>query len=108
MTAPGRPFVDPFEVGVALWEYQVQAAFMLAEAQAVIAYRTLGMMGLWPVSDRERRRMLSEKPPAFAAAVLAASLAAARGNRPDQIMSAAMRPIRRRTRANARRLGRGR
>lgn len=91
-----------------MWEYQLQAAFMVIEAHSVIYYRSLGMIGLWPVSRRERSKMLSEKPPAFAAAALAAGIAAAQGQRPDQVMSAAMKPIRRKTRANAHRLSRRR
>ena len=81
---------------------------MIGEAQAVIAYRTFGMMGLWPVTATENDRMVSEKMPAFVAAAQAASLAAMTGKSPDKIMSAWLRPIGGKTRSNQKRLSKGR
>lgn len=78
---------------------------MMAEAQMVMAYRTLGLMGMWAVTPSESRRMIEEKGPIFAKAALAAQKAALSGAAPDQIATAALAPVGRRTRANARRLG---
>ncbi len=92
--------VDPFgpwRAGVAYWT-------MMAEAQAVIAIRVMGMWGMIPASPRERRTMLAEKGPAFAEAALAAGIAAAQGRRPEAVLEAAVKPLGRRTRANVRRL----
>ena len=74
------------------------------EAQMVVGMRMLGMAGLWSVPSGESDTMFSEKPPVFANAAVAASAAALRGGRPDQIMDAWTRTIRRKTGANVRRL----
>lgn len=75
------------------------------EAQAVVAMRLLGMSGLWRVEADENSRMVMEKPISFAAATSAAVAAASVGKRPDEVMVAAMDPLRDKTSANARRLG---
>ncbi|EKE45279.1 Antifreeze protein, type I [Oceaniovalibus guishaninsula JLT2003] len=80
---------------------------MMAQAQAVIAMRLCGMAGLWPVSASENTRMVSEKVAAMQSAASAANRAFLSGKRPDQIATAALRPIARKTRANATRLGKG-
>ena len=77
---------------------------MIGEAQAVIAYRTFGMLGLWPVTATENDRMVSEKLPAFVAASNAATLAAVTGKSPDKIMAAWLKPIGSKTSSNQRRL----
>lgn len=87
-----------------IWRLQGQIAMMAFEAQAVITLRMLGMMGLWAVTPTENARMLSEKPTAFLQSASAAMNAAANGMRPDQIVTAAVTPIRQRTSANVRRL----
>ncbi|WP_245866800.1 antifreeze protein [Oceaniglobus roseus] len=79
-------------------------ARMLSEAQTVIAYRMLGMAGLWAVAPSENHRMLAEKAPALMASSFAATQAMMAGKRPDQILDAAVRPLGQKTRANARRL----
>jgi uncharacterized protein YecT (DUF1311 family) len=94
------PFA-PWRAGFALWALAVQA-------QAVIGLRTLGMMGVLAASPRERRTMVAEKGPAFARAALAAGTAAAQGKGPDAVVAAAVRPLKRRTGANVRRLTRPR
>jgi hypothetical protein len=81
---------------------------MLFEAQNVIAYRMLGMAGLWSVAPNETHRMVGEKAPALIASSAAAAQAMLAGKRPDQILDAAVKPLGRRTRANARRLSRRR
>ncbi len=84
----------------------VELTNLLIETQMVMAYRTLGMVGLWSVAPGENQRMIAEKGPAFTEAALAASRAAMAGRRPDQIMDAWVKPLRRKTRSNARRLQR--
>lgn len=91
-----------------LWLAGIGTAQMLVEAQTTVALRLLGMAGLWPVSRSEGVRMLREKPGAFVEAAGAATLAAMTGKRPDQVMAAALKPIRKKTRANSRRLSKGR
>lgn len=76
-----------------------------AETHAVVAMRMMGMSGLWRVEADENSRMVMEKPISFAAATSAAVAAASAGKRPDEVMVAAMDPLRDKTSANARRLG---
>ncbi len=80
---------------------------LMAETQTVMTLRIMGMAGLWPVHPDENERMVSEKGPAFARAMVAGSLAAMRGASPDRVAMAAMRPLGRKTRANVKRLTRG-
>lgn len=74
------------------------------ETQMVVSMRMLGMAGLWSVPSGESETMVSEKPEAFVNAAAAAGAAAMRGRRPDQIMDAWTRTMRRKTGANVRRL----
>jgi hypothetical protein len=87
----------PWRSAFAFWS-------MMAEAQTVIALRTLGMMGVLPASPRENHTMFAEKGPAFVESAMAAGAAAMAGKSPDQIAHAAIRPIARRTGANVKRL----
>jgi hypothetical protein len=91
-----------------LWTLGLQTGVMMAEAQTVVVLRLCGMAGLWPVSPSETTRMVAEKWPAFLAAFGAAGAAAMKGQGPHLIASAGLRPIARKTRANSRRLVRGR
>jgi len=84
-----------------LWQ---QMARMGWESQMVIALRMAGMMGLVQQDATEPQRMVIEKADAASEALHAALRAAGRGERADRIMAAALRPYRRRTRANMRRL----
>jgi hypothetical protein len=79
---------------------------MLVEAQMVIGMRMLGMMGLWPVTPSETARMSSEKLVAVQKADLAATRAALAGKGLIGVADAALKPIRRRTTSNAKRLAR--
>ena len=88
-----------------MWSQAAQLGMVMAEAQAVIAMRMLGSMGLWSVTPAENSRMVSEKVSAMGQSMQAATQAMLSGARPDQITAAAIKPIRRKTRANARRLG---
>lgn len=89
--------VKSWRTAFALWQ-------VTAEAQMVISLRVLGMWGVLPASRRENHTMAAEKAPAFARAAIAAGRAAALGKSPDEVLQAAIRPIRRRTSANVRRL----
>jgi hypothetical protein len=82
----------------------MQTGMMMAEAQAVIAMRLMGMAGGWNVTSGENSRMVSEKAAAFTDAAMKMGFATMQGQRPDQVMLAALQPVRRKTRGNARRL----
>ena len=90
------------------WALGLRTAQVIAEVQLVVAFRLMGMAGHWPVSPSETSRMVNEKAPAFLKAAGAATAAAMRGKRPDQIAEAALAPIGVRTRSNARRLSKRR
>ncbi len=100
-----EPALSPALASAAeLVELQTMTANMIAEAQMVVTMRLLGMVGLWDTGAEETERMVSEKQQAFSTAAEAALRAVAAGKRADEIASAAVRPIRRRTRANVARL----
>lgn len=86
----------------------IQAGFagwrMMVEAQTVVAYRMMGMAGIWATDSSENSLMISEKGPALWSAQVAAANAMLRGARPDEVYSAWVKPIGRATRANASRL----
>ncbi len=92
--------MNPFQPWTSLFAFWT----MMAEAQTVIALRTMGMVGVLPAAARENHTMIAEKGPAFAKAAIAASTAALAGKSPDEIVHAAIRPIGRQTRANVKRL----
>lgn len=93
---PRDPF-GPWRAGLAFWT-------MMAEAQTVVSLRMLGMWGILPAAPGERHAMMAEKGPAFLESAIAAGQAAAMGRTPVQVAEAALRPIGRKTRSNARRL----
>ena len=95
-----RSVLNPFQP----WTSTLAFWTMMAEAQTVIALRTMGMMGVLPASPRENHTMMAEKGPAFVESAIAAGAAAMAGKTPDQIAQAAIRPIARRTGANVKRL----
>jgi hypothetical protein len=84
----------------------IRFATMLAEAQMVIGMRMLGMAGMWRVAPSESSRMVSEKLAATQESAVAATRAALLGKPPAVIADHALKPIRRRTSANAKRLTR--
>lgn len=86
-----------------LWQ---QMTHMVWESQMVIALRTAGMMGVLRQDAEEPQRMVIEKANAATEAMHAALRAAGRGERADKVMAAALRPYRRRTKANVKRLSR--
>lgn len=87
----------------ALWRQMNQIAW---NSQMVIALRVAGMMGVLKQDAAEPQRMVQEKADAAGESLRAALRAAANGKRADHVMAAALRPYRRRTSANARRLTR--
>ncbi|MEM9476287.1 MAG: antifreeze protein [Pseudomonadota bacterium] len=91
---------DPFGV----WIASIEATRLAIEAQTVVALRLWGMAGIWSIRPTEPVRMFTEKPAAFVEAAAVASHAMLKGRSPDQVARAAMRPLRRKTRANVRRL----
>lgn len=88
---------------VALW---AQMARIGIESQMIIAMRSAGMCGMLPHAKGENLRMVQEKQEAAAEAMQAAIRSASRGDRADTVLAAALKPYRRRTRANAKRLTR--
>jgi hypothetical protein len=97
-----HPLFNPIEI----IRLQIKTALMLAEAQMVIGMRLMGMAGMWRVQPSENARMVSEKLVAAQDASLAATRAALRGKSPAVIADHALKPIRRRISANAKRLAR--
>jgi hypothetical protein len=95
-----RFMISPLEV----LQLQFRFGLMLAEAQMVIGMRMLGMAGLWRVTPSENARMVSEKLIAAQDVGVAATLAALQGKSPTIIAEHALKPIRRRTSMNAKRL----
>ncbi|MFC3616193.1 antifreeze protein [Lutimaribacter marinistellae] len=93
-------FPDP----VALFRAQLFVGLMAMEASAVIWMRVLGMGGLWAVPKSENSRMVAEKQLAFTLAGQKALTAMAHGKPADAVLMAAARPLRRKTRANRKRL----
>lgn len=91
---------------LALWSLAIQMGWMTLEAQSVIAMRLWGMAGLWSVTPAENRRMVSEKTAAFTRSGTAVAKALAAGQSFEKAAAAGLRPIRRTTRANSRRLSR--
>ncbi len=87
-----------------MWRVGAEMGTLAIEAQAVVTMRVLGMAGAWPVKSTENKLMSDEKPPEFAKAAVAATKMAMSGGRPDQILSAAMKPLTTKARANRKRL----
>ncbi|QUJ77233.1 antifreeze protein [Sulfitobacter albidus] len=82
----------------------LEVSMVMAEAQAVVGMRLMGMAGLWSVTPYEDRRMIEEKTDALVKSYTAANRAMMNGGDADDIAAAAIKPIRARTRANRRRL----
>jgi hypothetical protein len=100
-----RPDRTSADIGKNLLETGIEATMLAIETNLVVVYRALGLMGFRPITGQEVTRMIAEKPPAFAASALAAGLTAFGGQRPDQVMAAAIHPLRTETNRNVRRLG---
>jgi hypothetical protein len=95
-------FFDPFN----LMRPAMEATSIMAESNVVIGLRVAGMAGFWPMGQAETTRMVSEKMAAgvdSAHAMLKSGMAG--GSLSDMAM-AAMKPVRQKTKSNARRLTR--
>ncbi|MCQ0971688.1 antibiotic ABC transporter [Paracoccus sp. TK19116] len=90
------------------WSLWSEMAWIAAESQMIIGLRMMGLLGLTNQSPGEPFRMVAEKQAAATESLFAMTEAASRGASADRVMSAALRPYRKRTRANSRRLGRKR
>ena len=77
---------------------------MMVEAQQVIVLRMTGMAGVWSMGSEEHQRMVEEKVAAMTESARAVVVAGMAGKSPGTVAMAAIRPLRRRTRANASRL----
>lgn len=91
--------------GAEIMKLWAESCFLALEAQMIIAMRLAGMAGFWNVTKAENTLMHTEKLAAAQASALAAAAAVAVGSSPAGVALAAMKPIRRKTCANARRLG---
>lgn len=93
-------FIPPFEA----LRLALQTGQMLTEAQLVITMRLWGMAGLWNTAPEENLRMVQEKLETLAQSATAATRAAMAGKGSAGVAMAALKPVRRRTRNNVRRL----
>ncbi|MFB2530839.1 hypothetical protein ACEYYA_01575 [Paracoccus sp. p3-h83] len=98
-----NPFLDSLMAPVTLGCALLQLGM---DSQRVIALRSAGLMGIWSMPPGEAARMVSEKSQAAALSMRAASLAMARGETPDRVVQAALKPVSRKAHANATRLTR--
>ena len=89
---------------VAMWSLGFATYKMMAEAQAVIAFRVLGMAGVWSVTPSENARMITEKTKALRQSATAASKATLQGKSPEKVLARALTPIGSKTAANYKRL----
>lgn len=99
---PGVTRDEPLALGI--WASWLEGAFLAVEAHSVVALRVAAIWVQGPTAGPELMRMVAEKPPAFAASGLAATISAFGGNRADQVAAAALRPLRAEATANALRL----
>ena len=84
----------------------LEASHIMAESQMVIGMRLAGMAGLWPMAKSETDRMLAEKLAAGMDSAHAALRSGMAGGNISEMAMAAMKPVRAKTRANAKRLQR--
>lgn len=95
-----------FEDALSWQRSMLQLGSLVAESQQVIAYRTLGMAGIWSVAPTETKQMVNEKGPALMQSWLGASRAAMDGAAPDRVLDAWTGPLERKARSNRKRLAR--
>ncbi|MGR3762304.1 antibiotic ABC transporter (plasmid) [Roseobacteraceae bacterium NS-SX3] len=92
------------------WSIPAQMRFasgmvrMAFEAQAVIALRTLGVMGMLPAAPGENTRMVAEKVKAFQTSANRAAQLAAAGQPAQAVLAGALAPYSRATASNYKRL----
>jgi len=95
------PPFDQITVANACIKYTIAFQQMSLAAAEVILRRSMKML-LGRMTPREAVGMVMEKATAFVAATEHAAVAAASGGDPVRIASAALRPIRAKTRSNVR------
>lgn len=95
-----------FKDALAWQRSMVRLGSLVAESQQVIAYRVLGMAGMWSVEPSENARMVNEKGPAFLQSWWGASRAAMNGAAPVRVLDAWTGPLERKARSNRKRLAR--
>lgn len=98
--------MNMFQDALAWQRSMLQLGALVAESQQVIAYRTLGMAGVWSVEPSENVRMVNEKGPAFMQSWWNASRAAMDGAAPERVLDAWTGPLEREARSNRKRLER--
>jgi hypothetical protein len=98
--------MNPIPTPAEVMQLSIRTSIMLAEAQMVIGMRMMGMMGLWRVLPSENARMTSEKLAAMGEVAMASSRAVMAGHSPVKVAEAALKPVRRRTASNVKRLAR--
>ena len=91
---------NPFD----LMRPAIEASKMMVEAQQVIALRMAGMAGIWSMGPHENQRMIDEKVEAMTESAKAVIAAGMVGKSAGAVAMAGIRPLRRRTKANASRL----
>jgi hypothetical protein len=89
------------------WSDWIAVAGLALEAQGVIAMRLMKIAAGGPEADAEYECMVTEKFAAASAAQAAATAALASGQSFEAAARSALAPIRRRVRANLRRLSQG-
>lgn len=87
-----------------LFALQLKFGTLMMETQTVMTLRMLAMAGIIPARPGENARMVNEKGPAMIKAYAAATDAIMKGQRPEQIMNAAMTPVSQRVHSNRKRL----
>lgn len=80
------------------------STLMMAEAQRVMFMRMAGMAGAWNVTPGEDARMVAEKSQAAMASGQAMMKTIMAGGSSGAVALAGLKPVRARTRANAKRL----
>lgn len=86
------------------YRLMMQMTRIAVESQMIIGLRMAGMMGFMAQSPGEPFRMVAEKHAAASESLFAIAQATSRGATADRVVSAALRPYGKRTRANSRRL----
>jgi hypothetical protein len=89
-----------------LWRNWIDASRFALDTQCVITLRMLRMASGGPLAAAEAQRMITEKIAAAAVAHVTGGLAMATGKSLEIATKRAMGPVRRRVRANRRRLAR--
>lgn len=89
------------------YRLMAQMTRIAIESQMIIGLRMAGMMGFMAQAPGEPFRMIAEKQAAASESLFAIAQATSRGVPADRVMSAALRPYAKRTRANSRRLASG-